>query len=85
MAKKIIGAAVALTIAIVVFLPFIRDFKDRYVIERQLQTRLNPSDLAALQQWSGSPDSFIAMLRERCEIAYGAGAPNCQQYRTPTN
>jgi len=84
MVRKALGISAALVVLLVLFLPFLRDLKDRYVIEHRLQNTLDPSELAALRRWNGSPASFVAMLRSRCELDRGAGASACDHYAAMT-
>jgi hypothetical protein len=74
---RILGTCLALALIIVMAYPFARDAYHRYEVAK----RLDPQDRVAFENWNGDSASFLRSLRERCELANGAGAPACDAYK----
>jgi hypothetical protein len=74
---RILGTCLAIALIMVLAYPFGRDAYHRYEVAK----RLDPQDRVAFENWNGDSASFLRSLRERCELAYGPGAPTCDAYK----
>jgi len=85
MLKGTLQGAIAFGVAIAIVYPLTREMAVRGAVEHELLSELSVNDAAALQQWPGTAQSFVNMLRQRCFLAHGESAPACQRYRTLSN
>jgi len=83
MVKKSFQAAFAFFAVIALMYPFVHEVSGRTAIQRDLLSTLNANDAAALREWSGSAESFAAMLYDRCLRTNGGRIAACERYRTP--
>jgi hypothetical protein len=60
--------------------PIRQQMQARAAIEHNMINSLDANDAAALRQWEGSAESFIAMLYDRCLRAHGGDDPACARY-----
>jgi hypothetical protein len=61
--------------------PIRQQMQARAAIEHNLINSLDANDAAALRQWEGSAESFVAMLYDRCMRAHGGDDQACARYR----
>jgi hypothetical protein len=75
------GKWTAITIGVVLIfsLPFARDIWGWHEIRSNYQ--LDAKNLAALSDWRGSPESFLAMLRDQCRQVQSDNAGTCGRLR----
>jgi hypothetical protein len=73
----VVGCAVVLAIAY----PVRHEWMARAAIQHDLINSLDANDAAALRQWPGSADSFVAMLYDRCMRKNGGDAQSCTRYQ----
>jgi hypothetical protein len=85
MLRRVIKGIVALAIVVAVTYPIGRELFARVAIERDMIDALDVNDAAALKQWPGSAQSFVAMLHERCMSAHGRDGAACVRYRQAGN
>jgi xylose isomerase len=81
MASGVVKVAVALGIAVVVGYPIRHELQARAAIRHDMIDSLDANDAAALRQWQGSADSFVAMLYDRCMRAHSGDEQACARYR----
>lgn len=74
--KLLVGLAVAAAIAY----PISQEWSARAAIQRTLINSLDANDTAALKEWPGSAESFVAMLHDRCMRANAGNAAACTRY-----
>ena len=85
MLSKLVKAAAAFLVVAAIAYPITREMNARAAIQREMLNTLDVNDTAALKQWQGSPEGFIAMLHERCMGAHGRDSTACTRYETPKN
>jgi hypothetical protein len=85
MLKRVIEGIVALAVVLAVLYPIARELGARAAIGRDMINSLDVNDAAALKQWPGSAESFVAMLHERCMSAHGRDSAACVRYRQAGN
>ena len=81
MAIGMVKVAVALGVAVAVGYPIKQELAARAAIQHDMINSLDANDQAALRQWPGSAESFVAMLHDRCMRAHGGDAGACARYR----
>jgi hypothetical protein len=80
MASAVVKVAVALGVVVVVGYPIRQQMQARAAIQHNMINSLDANDAAALRQWEGSADSFIAMLYDRCMRAHSGDGQACTRY-----
>jgi hypothetical protein len=61
--------------------PIRQEMQARAAIQHTMINSLDANDAAALRQWEGSAESFVAMLYDRCMRAHGGDEQACTRYR----
>jgi hypothetical protein len=77
--------AVAFGVVVAVAYPISHELSARAAIQRGMINSLDANDAAALKEWPGGAESFIAMLHDRCMRAHGGDAEACTRYQTADN
>ena len=72
----------AAVIAIGLGYPISQQVLARQAIQHNLIDSLDEHDTAALQNWPGSAESFVAMLHDRCMRAHAGDTEACTRYQT---
>jgi hypothetical protein len=80
---RIIGTIIGVIVLIVVITPFLRDAYNRYLISDRLKTVMTAQERAEFNNWNGDAMSFANRLYQRCELAQGKGAAQCDRYKFP--
>jgi hypothetical protein len=80
MASGVVKVAVALGVVVAVGYPIRQQMQARAAIEHNLINALDANDAAALRQWQGSAESFVAMPYDRCMRAHGGDDQACARY-----
>jgi hypothetical protein len=81
MASGVVRIAIALGVVVAVGYPIRQEMQARAAIAHNLINSLDANDAAALRQWQGSAESFVAMLYDRCMRAHGGDEQACTRYR----
>jgi len=81
MVRGAIKVATVLVVAIAAAYPISREFSARAAISRGMINALDANDSAALKDWPGSAESFVAMLHDRCMRAHAGDREACTRYR----
>jgi len=81
MFKEAMKFIVIVCVAIGICYPISQELSKRAEIQRTMINSLNENDMAALKEWPGSAESFIAMLHDRCMRAHGGDADACTHYQ----
>jgi len=81
MLRGTIKIAVAFAVAVSVGYPISQQLSARAAIQRSMINSLDANDTAALQQWPGTAESFVAMLYDRCMRASSGDEMACARYR----
>ena len=81
MVKGALKLAVGFAVVIVAAgYPITRELNARAAIQHGLINTLDANDAAALKQWPGTAESFIAMLHDRCMRAHAGDMTACTRY-----
>jgi hypothetical protein len=81
MLRGLTKTAVAAIVAIGVGYPISQQLWARAAIQHTMINSLDANDNAALQQWPGSAESFVAMLYDRCMRAHSGDTVACTRYQ----
>ena len=79
---KIIGIIIAVIVLLVVIYPFAQDGYHRYLVSDRLRTVMTSQERAEFNSWTGDAMSFATRLYQRCELAQGKGAVQCDRYKS---
>jgi hypothetical protein len=79
--RGVVKVAVGLSVAVLVAYPIRQELSARAAIQHNLINELDANDAAALKQWPGNAESFVAMLYDRCMRAHGGDAERCTRYK----
>jgi len=81
MVRGVVKFVSAAGIAFAIAYPIIQERSARSAIQHTMINSLNANDTAALQQWQGSAESFVAMLYDRCMRANNGDTAACVRYQ----
>jgi hypothetical protein len=76
---RILGTALVCLLVVGMASPFIRDAWAWYHIHSTYA--MDDTEKADYARWSGSPDSFVDLLRGRCVEMHRDTPENCARYR----
>lgn len=82
MLRPVIKLGVILAVLVGVGYPVSQEFLARAAIRNGMINSLDANDAAALREWPGSAESFIAMLHDRCMRAHAGDAGACTRYQS---
>lgn len=82
MLRPVIKLGVILAVLVGVGYPVSQEFLARAAIRNGMINNLDANDAAALREWPGSAESFIAMLHDRCMRAHAGDAGACTRYQS---
>ena len=77
----VVKVAVAIGVVVAVGYPIRQEMQARAAIEHNMINSLDANDAAALRQWQGSAESFVAMLYDRCMRAHSGDTVACTRYQ----
>jgi len=82
MPRSLIKSGLVLAVLVGLGYPISQEFLARAAIRSGMINSLDANDAAALREWQGSADSFIAMLHDRCMRAHSGDAAACTRYQS---
>jgi len=77
--RKTIPIVLSLVVVLILAAPFLRDAWKWHEIRGEYS--LSETERAELQNWQGSPESFIEMLRAKCREGHPDTPQACAQYQ----
>ncbi|HWB48234.1 MAG TPA: hypothetical protein VG651_03915 [Stellaceae bacterium] len=78
---RLVKFAIAFGVIVAIAYPIRHELLARAAIQHNLINALDANDAAALRQWPGSAESFVAMLYDRCMRRNGGDAQACSRYQ----
>ncbi len=78
---------VIVTLALLLFVlvfgyPFAQDAYHWWQVKQRLAAVMTSTEKAEFQSWQGDAASFARTLYERCQLAQGKGAVQCERYHS---